>query len=272
MVEKNLKLKDIYRIIKLCLTDENQAYALYFPIMALVFSIFFEVSSYFIMSVISGFYESISQQSTDRFVSCLWKSVCVVSLVSFSLSIKTYYVEMCGLQWREHLVQYLQNLYMKDKKAYEIVMIRQFENPDQRITQDAFRLTSESSKLYGKIIMTPFTIMFYTWYLWTVFGLIAPLACYVYFAIASFLSYVQARKIISYVYLQEALEGDFRYKHVTILDNITSITLLHGERYEYQKLEQSFRSLLSTIRSITQLHVPLNVVINLFSYLGGVGR
>lgn len=59
------------------------------------------------------------------------------------------------------------------------------DNPDQRLTADAAALTKSFAKVVHATLVVPFLVVFYTWYLVGMFGWIAPLACYLYFVVAS---------------------------------------------------------------------------------------
>lgn len=59
------------------------------------------------------------------------------------------------------------------------------DNPDQRVTADAAVLTKAVAHVVHATLVVPFLVAFYTWYLVGMFGWIAPLACYLYFVVAS---------------------------------------------------------------------------------------
>jgi ATP-binding cassette subfamily D (ALD) protein 4 len=268
-----LTFRNITKVFQICWSGNNVKQNNWMlPCSLISIAILLEVCSIMIMGVISNFYEAVLLQDVKLFASCLWRSICVVTLISSILTLKMYLVNLCALQWRHNLVMYLQQLYMKDKVAYDIINNYKLENPDQRITQDADKLTAELAQFLGKVVAAPFIIIIYTLYLWNLFNYIAPLACFIYYLICSLLSYLQARKVVFQVYLQEALEGTFRYRHMCIRENIESITLLHGEGFELNRLENIFNELIAKIRHIIRLHTPLYLIVNWFSYMGAIGK
>jgi hypothetical protein len=107
-------------------------------------------------------------------------------------TIATYAEQACALQWRVQLVRFLHAMYLKDRTAYTLIMGlgskaavhqcqhcllldsslhgafpfgvaggqggsggKRFENPDQRITQDAERYTTQLAHLLRLTIVVP---------------------------------------------------------------------------------------------------------------------
>lgn len=59
------------------------------------------------------------------------------------------------------------------------------DNPDQRVTADAEALTASFATVLHETLVAPGLVVFYTSYLVSMFGWVAPVACYVYFIVAS---------------------------------------------------------------------------------------
>lgn len=59
------------------------------------------------------------------------------------------------------------------------------DNPDQRVTADAEALVAAFATVLHETLVAPGLVAFYTWYLVGMFGWVAPVACYVYFIVAS---------------------------------------------------------------------------------------
>jgi ABC-type uncharacterized transport system fused permease/ATPase subunit len=180
-------------------------------------------------------------------------------------SIASFAQEACAIQWREHLVCFLHELYLKDNVTYDLIMgrgaytcgdtitcttscllgMKRLENPDQRITQDADLFTTQLADLIRKAVVVPGLIGYCTctavhvrllihltlrgadaWYLWRMFGWVAPVSCFVYFIAGAAVNTYLIRRLVALVYLQEKYEGDFRHVHAWARVHIEQIALL----------------------------------------------
>lgn len=240
-------------------------------ILLIIVSFAFEISSIAIMKVISRFYFSVTSRDFELFLTCLWRSLIVISVVSAMKSLKTYFTEVCALEWRASLVKFLhENCINKAMVAYNAITINRLENMDQRITQDLYRLTADAAKLVADVATAPAVIIFYSYYLWRKVGFIPPVACFVYFLLGSLCTYLQARKLIPRVYLQEMCEGRFRLLHSQFISNIEAIALLGGEHSEWKRMSKSFGHLVEIVRDVINTQLPLYLIVNWFSYFGAI--
>ena len=250
---------------------EHSNVTVYGPITLLITScVAYEVTSVLIMSVISGFYLAISSQDLSSFLTCLWQALLVVTVVSMCQSIKMFAIDMASLQWRTRLVTLLHSQLSRIPE-WTLLISNRIENIDQRMTQDISRLTKKLSTVISSLVTTPAIILYYTYYLTSIFGVIAPLACYLYFIIGAISTRLQAAKIIPIVYKQEAQEGDFRAKQLHFKLHQENILFLNGHMTELSLLRRSFRALVATVEDLIYTQLPLNLIVNWFSYFGSIG-
>ena len=121
-------------------------------------------------------------------------AVCVT--IAVIRAIKMYAIAGTALSWRQELTTVLLGLFLpRDAEAAKVSDAEAArecnrnadrngtgnENPDQRITQDTDRLCSEAATLFGRAVVAPFIILYYTLYLFANFGVVVPLLCYGYF-------------------------------------------------------------------------------------------
>ncbi|XP_072558882.1 lysosomal cobalamin transporter ABCD4-like [Paramormyrops kingsleyae] len=73
---------------------------------------------------------------------------------------------ICSLMyvsWRRALTERLHGSYFQGRVYYTLNMLREdLHNPDQRISQDAERLCKQVSTMASRLILSPFTVAYYT--------------------------------------------------------------------------------------------------------------
>ena len=248
------------------------------PLCLVVSTVCAEVVSTRIMSLISGFYYTISSGDTSGFYSLLATSLAVISVLSLVVAIKQFSIDACALQWREELVMRLHQKYFGRFAAYDLLSAVStpgrptIDNPDQRIQSDCEKFTLSIAQVMATLIPLPGVIVYYTWHLWNIFGWIAPVSCYVYFTLSSAVCSYFANILVPIVYTQDALEGDFRFRHTRYRLNVESIAFLRGEATEHRKLNSNFVRLCENMRRLVVHRVPLHFFVTWFSYMGSIGK
>ena len=265
-------MRDLLTLVKVVMACKSwRSYGSINLVFLVITAFAFELSSIAIMGVISRFYYSVSSSDSGLFFKCLWKSLVVVSLVSTLKSFKTYYTEVCAVEWREKLAKIIHACYVrKDMVAYNLICLDKIENADQRATQDLYRLTADGAQLVADVVTAPAVIIFYSCYLWYTVGYLPPIACFVYFLLGSLCSYFQAKRLVPLVYYQEACEGKFRLAHTQFLLNIEAIALLNGEKREWVRVDGALAALVRQVREVISSQLPLFLVVNWFSYVGSI--
>ena len=251
-------------------------YNWFFPFLLFSMAMLYEIAAINLMDVIGDFYGTLTDADKAGFIKVLYKSLVVTTIISILYSLQSYASEACALQWRERLVRMLQTVYIVDGGSKDGLKHRSdvktgaASQADQWITQNTDRLTTQSAKFLEKSIAIPFLIIYYTYWLYDVFGWIVPAACYVYWLLGTLCTAFFSRKLVPLVYKQEALEGEFRSQHIRYNLHHESIHFLNGVATERQFAETSFNSLLRNKWKLTNLHLPMYLVVNWFSYFGSV--
>jgi ABC-type uncharacterized transport system fused permease/ATPase subunit len=119
-------------------------------------------------------------------------------------------------------------------------------------------------------IAIPFLLVYYTYYLWNLYGWVAPAACYAYFITGAALTAAFSYRIVPLVYRQEVLEGRFRAEHTRFAKFHESIAFLRGVDYERRAADAALAAALDNRWAIVNWHLPLYMVVNWFSYFGAV--
>ena len=113
------------------------------------------------------------------------------------------------------------------KHAIEKTMIR-FR--DQRIAQDVDKMCLSYSQLVATLLLSPFTISYYTYQTWKTYvklnfshasnfisfysyrvGPVGPICVFLFFLVSSVINKLLMSPVASLVYDQQKLEGDFRF-------------------------------------------------------------
>ncbi|CAM9967263.1 unnamed protein product, partial [Ectocarpus fasciculatus] len=147
------------------------------------------------------------------------------------------------------------------------------DNPDQRVTADAEALTAAFATVLHETLVAPGLVVFYTWYLVDMFGWVAPVACYVYFILASAVNWAVVKTVVPAVYRKDKAEGTFRYDHAWLRTHAESVVFCGVgavEGRERDRLGESFDVVVAAWWEVIRRHVPLYLFTQFFDYLGSI--
>uniref|UniRef100_A0A671UYU6 ATP-binding cassette, sub-family D (ALD), member 4 n=1 Tax=Sparus aurata TaxID=8175 RepID=A0A671UYU6_SPAAU len=142
-------------------------------------------------------------------------------------------------------------------------------NVDQRISQDAERLCKQMSTMASRLIVSPFTLTYYTYHCFYSTGWIGPVSIFGYFVIGTIANKILMGPIVSTLFEQEKLEGDFRFKHMQIRVNAESAAFYRAGKVEHMRTDRRLQALLQTQKSLINKELWLYIGVNTFDYLGG---
>ncbi|TKS76398.1 ATP-binding cassette sub-family D member 4 PMP70-related protein [Collichthys lucidus] len=121
---------------------------------------------------------------------------------------------------------------------------------DQRISQDAERLCKQMSTMASRLIVSPFTLTYYTYHCFYSTGWIGPVSIFGYFVIGTIANKILMGPIVSTLFEQEKLEGDFRFKHMQIRVNAESAAFYRAGKVEHMRTNRRLQALLQTQKSL----------------------
>eukprot|EP01031_Cornospumella_fuschlensis_P026902 gene26902-32509_t len=147
---------------------------------------------------------------------------------------------------------------------------KQVSSTDQRVTQDIDAFCEKLAELLEKLVVSPVMLLFYSIYLAITFGVLAVIACLIYFVVGSSLSSLFTNAIIDLVYKQSQFEGEFRLHHSHYMLHQSVIRLLLGGTSEVTKLNAIFTSLIENKVSLVRTTLNLNLITNWFAHAGGI--
>lgn len=258
----------LFRIF--CWTDLWAQRKFVWPSVLLIASISYEVMSAQIMIILSNIYTAISSGDVSLFQHTVWFGLFITTIVAILKSVIGLASDMCSLHWRkyvvQHIQQYLRSSYLLNESQQALYPI------NQRITQDVDRLTISVAGLVANILILPCVILYYTIYLFSMFGLIVPLICYIYFAFGSILSYFLAQTISDLVYQQEQFEGIFRNLCMEFETHAKEIHILEGDLNEKHRINCSFFRVMQNKYDLNWQKFKVNTFASWFAYTGSIGK
>uniref|UniRef100_A0A3B4AWU2 Uncharacterized protein n=1 Tax=Periophthalmus magnuspinnatus TaxID=409849 RepID=A0A3B4AWU2_9GOBI len=218
----------------------------------------------------SHFYNVLGDKDYSGFKSLVGKAMVLILLNSTLKSIDQYICGLMYLSWRKTLTENLHSSYFQGRVYYTLNVLREdIDNPDQRISQDAERLCKQMSTMVSRLIVSPFTLGYYTYHCFYSTGWIGPVSIFGYFVIGTFANKILMGPIVSTLFEQEKLEGDFRFKHMQIRVNAESAAFYRAGKVEHMRTDRRLQTLLQTQKSLINKELWLYIGVNTFDYLGG---
>ncbi|XP_008335568.2 lysosomal cobalamin transporter ABCD4 isoform X2 [Cynoglossus semilaevis] len=218
----------------------------------------------------SHFYNVLADQDYSNFKSLLATAVVLIVFNSTLKSVDQYICNRMYVSWRKTLTESLHTAYFQGRVYYTLNVLREdIDNPDQRISQDAERLCKQMSSMASRLIVSPFTLTYYTYHCYYSTGWIGPVSIFGYFLIGTIANKILMGPIVSTLFEQEKLEGDFRFKHMQIRVNAESAAFYRAGKVEHMRTNRRLQALLQTQTTLINKELWLYIGVNMFDYLGG---
>jgi ABC-type uncharacterized transport system fused permease/ATPase subunit len=246
-------------------------------VLLLVFSIAFEIVSVRVMDVIGQFYDSMAKRESRKFVASLTFAMVTVSALAILKSLVFLTSEICSLQWRFDLTNFVHSIYFKPMHIRRNIFScintdLNLDNCDQRISQDIMDWSQKAAELLQKMIVLPALIVFYTSIVYHALGFLPTFICYAYFGFTTVISTYSVRLISSLVFVQLRLNADFRSIHKEYFIRCSEIQLMQSEDFEARKIDEIFQYAIKNQAKIAIFNFFLSFIVNFFEYSGSIGR
>ncbi|KAM9778653.1 ATP-binding cassette sub-family D member 4 isoform X1 [Syngnathus typhle] len=217
----------------------------------------------------SRFYNVLADKDNKSFKSLLLTAVLFIVLNSTLKSLEQYIGNLMYVSWRKMLTESLHAAYFRGRVYYTLNVLREdVDNPDQRLSQDAERLCKQMSTMAARLIASPFTLAYYAYRCFESTGWLGPLSIFAYFVVGSVTNKILMGPIVSTLFEQEKLEGDFRFKHMQIRVNAESAAFYRAGKVEHMRTNRRLQTLLQTQQSLINKELWLYIGVNSFDYLG----
>ncbi|XP_055216896.2 lysosomal cobalamin transporter ABCD4 isoform X3 [Gorilla gorilla gorilla] len=195
-------------------------------------------------------------------------------LIVLNSTLKSFDQFTCNLlyvSWRKDLTEHLHHLYFQGRVYYTLNVLRDdIDNPDQRISQDVERFCRQLSSMASKLIISPFTLVYYTYQCFQSTGWLGPVSIFGYFILGTVVNKTLMGPIVTKLVHQEKLEGDFRFKHMQIRVNAEPAAFYRAGHVEHMRTDRRLQRLLQTQRELMSKELWLYIGINTFDYLGSI--
>lgn len=222
--------------------------------------------------IASRFYQVLGARPVQGLHELLVSSVAVIVAVAVCLSLATFVQGHLTVLWRRHLTTALHAEYCKGFRCYYVnnLLGDDIDNPDQRITQDVDKLAISFGGVLVAVIITPLTIVYYTYNLSRILGFLGPVAIYGYFIAGAVVNRLLMTPLVRAVMRKERREGDFRFAHVHSRVKSESAAFYRSAATERQQLDGSLQTLMSAQRSVVNRQLAMDLSVNLFDYVASV--
>jgi putative ATP-binding cassette transporter len=211
------------------------------------------------------FFDALSRRDVDEF----WVQLGVFGVIAGVLLVlnvaQRWLAEMLKLKLREGLTRDLVALWMQPRRAFRLTSAGPIGvNPDQRMHEDARRLTELSADLGIGLLQASVLLVIFIGVLWslsahftmTLSGRVVALPGYMvwagilYSGSASLLTFWLGRDLVRGNAERYAREADFRYSLVRVNEHIDAIALAGGEAEEARRVNAELTAVLLAMRRL----------------------
>ncbi|XP_068948304.1 lysosomal cobalamin transporter ABCD4 isoform X5 [Petaurus breviceps papuanus] len=219
----------------------------------------------------SQYYGVLGNKDLDGFKTLTCLALVLILVNSTLKSFDQFICNLLYVSWRKDLTEHLHCLYFQGRIYYTLNVIRDdIDNPDQRISQDVERFCRQLSTMASKLIISPFTITYYTYQCFRSTSWLGPVSIFGYFVLGTVVNKVLMGPIVSKLVQQEKLEGDFRFKHVQLRVNAEPAAFYRAGHVEHVRTNYRLQKLLTTQKELMSKELWLYIGINTFDYLGSI--
>ncbi|XP_015994433.2 lysosomal cobalamin transporter ABCD4 isoform X2 [Rousettus aegyptiacus] len=219
----------------------------------------------------SQYYGVLGNKDLDGFKTLTFLAVTLIVLNSMLKSFDQFTCNLLYVSWRKDLTKHLHRLYFRGRMYYTVNMLRDdIDNPDQRISQDVERFCRQLSSMASQLIISPFTLIYYTYQCFQSTGWLGPVSIFGYFILGTMVNKMLMGPIVAKLVQQEKLEGDFRFKHMQIRVNAEAAAFFRAGHVEHMRTDRRLQRLLQTQRELMSKELWLYIGVNTFDYLGSI--
>jgi putative ATP-binding cassette transporter len=213
-----------------------------------------------------SFFDALAERNLVALVQQLVIFLAIVGALLALVVAQTWMQEMLKVRLREWLTHHLLDEWLAPGRAYRLAMAGQLGvNPDQRIEQDARRLTELSASLGVGILQASLLLISFIGILWSLstnlvfhvgnHSFTVPgymVWCAIIYALAgSLLTWRVGTPLIGLNTELYAREAELRFALVRVSESAESIALFHGEKDERRQLSGNVDRVIATMRGLS---------------------
>ena len=182
----------------------------------------------------------------------------IALLVAVPISVYYQFLrQKLSLYWRESLTEKILNLYLNNKKYYEMEMLRDIDNPDQRIGDDIRYFTRTSLDFFITVLTSIIDLFSFSAILFQIYpGLFAAIIAYA--GIGSIITTNLGRSLVQLNYEKLQREATFRFSLIRLRENSESVAFYDTDALlEKSKLWQLFQAIMEN--QVEVINVKRNI-------------
>lgn len=262
-------IRRFWTVARLFFISEQKWTAIGFVCLLAVFLVSMNGIDVLLSYVNRDFMTALSLREKDEFFEQLYKYLLMFSIATPVVVLYRYAEERFDLVWRDWLNRKLIDSYFTRLAYYTVNWDERIDNPDQRIAEDIRTFTTTTVSLSLILFKSIISIFLFVGILWSISTNLV-IAVFIYAAFGSLTAYFLGRPLISLNFSQLRKEANYRYKLISVRDNVESIAFHHGEKKEAAGVQSRFRELLRNMRKIIDWNRNLNFFITFYNYLKGI--
>uniref|UniRef100_H2ZCN2 ABC transmembrane type-1 domain-containing protein n=1 Tax=Ciona savignyi TaxID=51511 RepID=H2ZCN2_CIOSA len=261
--------KRLWKILGIIFQRWNSRASILFAILV-VLSLLLQFVIYAAGLIPSKYYEVLGAKDSSRFTELAIYSLLVIVLNALMKSCLTYLSKVLYLTWRQTLCGRLHADYFATMNFYKLNVLDQKLDNMQRITRDVDQFSREWSLMCSRLVVVPFTLIYYSYQCFISTSWIGPVSIYIYFIVGTIVNRIIMAPIVRLQVEQEVKEGNFRFQHLQVRVNAESMAFHQAGKTEKLKSNNRLRTLISTQMSLFNWSFWLNSAVNIFDYVGGI--
>uniref|UniRef100_A0A668APA9 ATP-binding cassette, sub-family D (ALD), member 4 n=1 Tax=Myripristis murdjan TaxID=586833 RepID=A0A668APA9_9TELE len=199
----------------------------------------------------SQFYMVLADKDYPGFKNLVGLAMVLILLNSTMKSVDQYICGQMYVSWRKTLTESLHAAYFQGRVYYTL-------NQNGCKDRDGYKTLLFFSLLSCASPSPPCST-----------GWIGPVSIFCYFVIGTVANKMLMGPIVTTLFEQEKLEGDFRFKHMQIRVNAESAAFYRAGKVEHMRTDRRLQTLLLTQKSLINKELWLYIGVNTFDYVGG---
>jgi len=226
---------------------------------------------YEVLLVPGSYYKVLTDKDKEGFQNVCLKSSALILGISLIKAIKKFTARRLLVRWRRALCSHVQSIYLQGINFYKLSILEEnIDNPDQRITADVNSLVTTYGKLVeDDLFIIPIKTGYYAYKAYEGAGWIAPTAMFGLF-ILSFINKIFMTQVADRTANVERKEGDFRIKHMGIMERSEALAFQGSVAEELRKTDSLLDEVCTSQEQLYNWTFPLDLSTSLFSYIGSI--
>ncbi|WP_349971411.1 ABC transporter ATP-binding protein/permease [Pseudomonas caspiana] len=247
--------------------SEEKRLAWVLLIAVILLSLFSVAISVVLNSWYRDFYNALEKKDLEAFTQSILYFCGIATVGILGAVYRLYLTQMLTIRWRRWLTEQHFAKWLSHKNYYQLEQGGYTDNPDQRLSEDLNKFTSDTLSLGLGLMKTIVSLVSFSIILWGVsgsielFGIEIPgymfWAALLYAVAGSWLTHLIGRRLIPLSNQQERYEADLRFSLVRVRENAESIALSDGEPNENERLSARFGMVWSNFWSMMRVQKRL---------------